>query len=177
MKAYTVKIPSQWEWVDSDRARVYLREFFIHPLMLPPDPGAGEHAARLTLNEKQVDALARGSGDKPAVALRRLLAARVGELPATIPTAIIRAQAKMEPRRTPVVGESLSIPAWFDSLALSSPWSLLASGSILPLAACSPAPRTGWPVPVSDRDEGSRAAGLAKAYHMIRYIDHTDAVF
>lgn len=83
MRAYTVKVPPQWAGVDSARAQSYLRDFFIHPLALPADPGAGERVARLTLNERLVDALSRAAGDVPAVSLRRLLAARVRELPST----------------------------------------------------------------------------------------------
>jgi hypothetical protein len=114
VRTYTVKVPPQWTGINSDRAQVYLREFFIHPLALPPDPGAGERAARLTLNERQVDALARGTGEKPAVALRRLLAARVRELPGTVSTAIVPMREKRpQARRVPSLGESLPIPAWF----------------------------------------------------------------
>ncbi len=120
MKPYTVKVPSQWARVNSGRVQTYLREFFIHPLALPADPGAGEQVLRLTLNERQVDALSRGSGGVPAVALRRLLAARIRELPAASSPAaesraIIPAREKLpKPRSKSWAGESLPIPEWFD---------------------------------------------------------------
>lgn len=120
MKPYTVKVPVQWAGMDSARAQTYLREFFIHPLTLPADPGAGERVLRLTLSERQVDALSRGSGDVPAVALRRLLAARIRELPAaSIPAAESRAvvpapEKPPKPRSRSWAGESLPIPEWFD---------------------------------------------------------------
>jgi len=81
-KTYTVKVPRHWASIGSVRAGVWLREYFIRPLMLPADPGAGDRVLRLTLNERFVLALSRGCGDVPAAALRRLLAARVRELPA-----------------------------------------------------------------------------------------------
>jgi hypothetical protein len=43
----------------------------IRPLALPGDPGAGEQILRRTLSERLVSKLAEGTGDKPAVALRR----------------------------------------------------------------------------------------------------------
>lgn len=123
MKAYTVKVPAQWAGINSARAQTYLREFFIHPLTLPADPGAGERLLRLTLAERQVDALSRGSGDVPAVALRRLLSARIRELPAGEPKryavereGIVSARATMpELERKSRTVQLLEIPSWFDA--------------------------------------------------------------
>ncbi len=115
MRPYTVKVPAQWSGINSARAQAYLRDYFIHPLTLPADPGAGERVLRLTLAERQVDALSRGSGDVPAVALRRLLAARVRELPAARSVAIVPAREKPRPRHVPLVEGFLQIPQWFDS--------------------------------------------------------------
>jgi hypothetical protein len=139
MQAYTVKVPAQWAGINSVRAQTYLREFFIRPLVLPADPGAGEQVLRLTLNERQVDALSRGSGDVPAIALRRLLAARVRELPpapspaaapsapATVkPTVEVRGQVASAPRSSAHLGVgqaplrlagNLPQPGWFTDTA------------------------------------------------------------
>jgi hypothetical protein len=119
-RAYTVKVPTQWAGVSSARTQIYLREFFIHPLTLPVDPGAGERVLRLTLNERQVDALSRGSGEVPAVALRRLLAARIRELPAASSSgsesrAIVPVRSKMAESKRSASARGIELPAWFDS--------------------------------------------------------------
>jgi hypothetical protein len=118
-RAYTVKVPAQWAGINSARAQNYLREFFIHPLALPADPGAGECVLRLTLNERQVDALSRGSGEVPAVALRRLLVARVRELPAASSAvsesrAIVPAWPKTAEAKRGASPHRIEPPAWFD---------------------------------------------------------------
>jgi len=48
MKSFTVKLPAQRE-VDSARAQCWLRDYFVHPLALPLDPGAGERAVCLVI--------------------------------------------------------------------------------------------------------------------------------
>jgi hypothetical protein len=118
-RAYTVKIPPQWAGIDSARAQIYLREFFIYPLALPVDPGAGERAICLTLNEKLVSKLAEGIGEKPAVALRRLLAARIRELPAVSSSepearAIVPARPKTAEEKRGASPRRIEPPAWFD---------------------------------------------------------------
>ncbi|MFZ0214058.1 MAG: hypothetical protein WAL55_15235 [Candidatus Acidiferrales bacterium] len=87
MKSITVKIPSRWK-VDSQHAQAWLRDYFVHPAALPLDNFAAEKPVCLSLNERQADALARGLGEPRAVALRRLLAAHVQELP-PVPGAIV----------------------------------------------------------------------------------------
>ena len=116
MKTYTVKAPPQWARINSDRAQNDLRDYFIRPLALPADPGAGEQVLRLTLNERQVDALSRGSGDVPAVALRRLLAAHIWELPAApSPEAI----TSIRPRKAAARAQTGPFvrPAWYTDVA------------------------------------------------------------
>ena len=90
MQSVTVKVPSRWK-VDSQHAQVWLRDYFVHPVALPDDPGAGDRVVCLSLNERQTAALARGLGEPRAVALRRLLAAHVQELPPA-PGAIVSAK-------------------------------------------------------------------------------------
>ena len=80
-ETYTVKVPPQWAGINSSRAREWLRSYFVHPVELLPDPGGGDRVLRLTLDERMVVALSRRSGDVPAIALRRLLAAHIRELP------------------------------------------------------------------------------------------------
>ena len=77
MRPFTVKVPRQWAGINSARVQVYLRDYFIHPLALPADPGPGERAVCLTLSERLVSKLAEGAGEKPAVALRRLASGHV----------------------------------------------------------------------------------------------------
>jgi hypothetical protein len=117
MKPFTVKVPAAWPRIDSERAQVHLRDFFIHPLCLPADPGAGERAIGLTLNERLVSKLAEGTGDKPAVAIRRLLAAHIRELPTATQNAIVTVKtqpAKPRDRRKAITPLHLgkSQPAW-----------------------------------------------------------------
>ncbi len=119
MRPYTVKIPPQWTGINSARAQAYLRDYFIHPLTLPADPGPGEHAVCLTLSERLVGKLAEGTGEKPAVALRRLLAARIRELPAVSSPApesrsIVHTRTKPKPKQRAFRGRDVpQKPIWF----------------------------------------------------------------
>lgn len=96
MRSVTVKIPARWK-VDSQHVQGWLRDYFVHPVALPSDTFAAEKAVCFSLNERQADALARGLGEPRAVALRRLLAAHVQELPPA-PGAIVHVSKRERPK-------------------------------------------------------------------------------
>lgn len=78
---FTVKVPSNLSAFNSDMVSRWLRQYFIAPIQVPPDPGAGECIVRVSADERLVSKLAEGLGERPAPALRRLVAAYRRELP------------------------------------------------------------------------------------------------
>jgi len=97
MQSITVKIPARWK-VDSARAQIWLRDYFVNPVALPSDNFAAEKAVCLSLNGRQADALARGLGEPRAVALRRLLAVHVQELPPASSGEIVHVSKRERPK-------------------------------------------------------------------------------
>jgi len=77
---YTIKVPTSWAHVDSACVRRWLSDGLMSSGLgaVGADPGAGDRVLRLSLPANRVEAFAQALGELPAVALRRLIATRLG---------------------------------------------------------------------------------------------------
>ena len=83
MAIVTFRIPDQWTGkVDSRSARRWLVAYLKHPVLLPPDPGAGKVRISISLPNHLMKIVKTAKEDSPSGSLRRIIAANldVGKL-------------------------------------------------------------------------------------------------
>jgi hypothetical protein len=119
VKPFSIRVEQKFSEVGSDSVAAWLRQTLESGSPLAADPGAGEVTLRLSLDENQVEQLSQRENEKPAVALRRLIATRAPSLPAQTKVAAEKPEEKSAldaellppkpelPRRMQLVAEDL----------------------------------------------------------------------
>jgi hypothetical protein len=119
VKTFSIRVQQKFSGAESDSVAAWLRQTLESGSPLAADPGAGEVTLRLSLDENQVQQLCQRESEKPAVALRRLIATRAPSLPAQTEFAAEKPEEKSAldaellppkselPRRMQLVGEDV----------------------------------------------------------------------
>jgi hypothetical protein len=84
LQAFTLRVPGSWAGcLSSEQVRDWLAAFLQRPTpSLPPDPGAGDSRVSLSLPKRAVKVVSGLLDETESAALRRIIAAHMGALPA-----------------------------------------------------------------------------------------------
>jgi hypothetical protein len=119
MKTMSIRVERKFSEIESESVAAWLAQTLESGSPLADDPGAGEVTLRLSLDENQVRQLSQREGEKPAVALRRLIATRAPSLPVQTEVAAEKPEEKSAldaellppkselPRRMQLIGEDV----------------------------------------------------------------------
>jgi hypothetical protein len=81
VKPFSIRVEQKFSGAESNSVAAWLQQTLEGGSPLAADPGAGEVTLRLSLDENQVQQLCQRESEKPAVALRRLIATRAPSPP------------------------------------------------------------------------------------------------